>query len=43
MFQTLLHNKYLRLLTGLLGAVIHAAAINLFIKKPELIVSGSIV
>ena len=41
MFQTLLHNKYLRLLTGLLGAVIHAAAINLFIV-PQGFYSGGL-
>lgn len=41
MFQTLLHNKYLRLLTGLLGAVIHAAAINLFVV-PQGFYSGGL-
>ena len=41
MFQTLLHNKYLRLLTGLLGAVIHATAINLFIV-PQGFYSGGL-
>ena len=41
MFQTLLHNKYLRLLTGLLGAVIHAAATNLFIV-PQGFYSGGL-
>lgn len=41
MFQALLHNKYLRLLTGLLGAVIHAAAINLFIV-PQGFYSGGL-
>ena len=41
MFQTPLHNKYLRLLTGLLGAVIHAAAINLFVV-PQGFYSGGL-
>ena len=41
MFLTLLHNKYLRLLTGLLGAVIHAAAINLFVV-PQGFYSGGL-
>lgn len=41
MFQTLFHNKYLRLLTGLLGAVIHAAAINLFVV-PQGFYSGGL-
>ena len=41
MFQALLHNKYLRLLTGLLGAVIHAAAINLFVV-PQGFYSGGL-
>ena len=41
MFQTLLHNKYLRLLTGLLGAVTHAAAINLFVV-PQGFYSGGL-
>lgn len=41
MFQTLLHNKYLRLLTGLLGAIIHAAAINLFVV-PQGFYSGGL-
>lgn len=41
MFQTLLHNKYLRLLTGLVGALLHAAAINLFIV-PQGFYSGGL-
>ena len=41
MLQTAIHNKYFRLLTGLLGAVIHASAINLFIV-PQGFYSGGL-
>ena len=41
MFQTLIHNKYLRLLTGIFGALIHAAAINLFVV-PQGFYSGGL-
>ncbi len=41
MFQSLLHNKYLRLLTGILGAIIHAAAINTFVV-PQGFYSGGL-
>lgn len=41
MYQTLLHNKTLRLFTGLLGSVLLAAAVNLFVV-PQGFYSGGL-